>query len=116
MYYIDQEKCTGCRLCIRSCSVGAITIENRKAKIDADKCTSCGACLDTCPFGAIYTDSDSKPVSPTKSGQMLPDSRFGFGSSPQRGFGYGMGRGFGRGMGRGFGRGPGRGGGGRGYR
>ncbi|HDP66931.1 MAG TPA: 4Fe-4S dicluster domain-containing protein [Candidatus Marinimicrobia bacterium] len=116
MYFIDQEKCTGCRLCIRSCLVGAISVENRKAEIDADKCTNCGACLNVCPFGAIYADLDSQPVSPESQGQGSPDSRFGFWQGHQRPFGFGMGRGLGRGMGRGFGRGHGKGGGGGGYR
>lgn len=116
MYYIDQEKCSGCGMCVDRCPAGAISVENRKAKIDENKCTNCGECLNACPFGAIYTDLDLKPAPPDNQDQRLPNSRFWSGQGQQRGSGYGMGRGFGRGMGRGFRRGPGRGGSGRGYR
>ncbi len=51
---IDEEKCTGCRLCIPACAEGAIHIVNGKAKIISEKyCDGLGACLGECPTGAI---------------------------------------------------------------
>ena len=53
-YSIDAEKCTGCTLCSRVCSVQAIHGEKKKAHIiDDDKCTRCGACIESCKFDAI---------------------------------------------------------------
>jgi electron transfer flavoprotein alpha subunit len=51
---IITEKCVGCRLCVRACPFGAISVENKLAIIDLDKCTLCGACVDTCKFDAIF--------------------------------------------------------------
>jgi Fe-S-cluster-containing hydrogenase component 2 len=51
---IDEEKCTGCGLCIPACAEGALQIVNGKAKLISDKyCDGLGACLGECPVGAI---------------------------------------------------------------
>ncbi len=51
---IDEEKCTGCGLCIPNCAEGALQIINGKAKLITDKlCDGLGACLGHCPEGAI---------------------------------------------------------------
>ncbi|MBN2529911.1 MAG: 4Fe-4S binding protein [Deltaproteobacteria bacterium] len=51
---IDEEKCTGCGLCVPSCAEGAIQIINGKARLIADNlCDGLGACLGDCPEDAI---------------------------------------------------------------
>jgi len=50
---VDRRKCVGCGECIRYCSVGAIRLVNRKARINAEVCIRCGECTVTCPHGAI---------------------------------------------------------------
>jgi Pyruvate/2-oxoacid:ferredoxin oxidoreductase delta subunit len=51
---IDEEKCTGCELCIPACAEGALKIVDGKAKLVSDKyCDGLGACLGECPQGAI---------------------------------------------------------------
>ncbi|MFC1621190.1 FAD-binding protein [Candidatus Omnitrophota bacterium] len=50
---IINEKCTGCKLCIKACPFAAIEVKNKKAVIDLDKCTLCGACIEACKFDAI---------------------------------------------------------------
>ena len=49
---IDRELCTGCGLCIDSCPLGALRIEQGIAVV-SEACNDCGACLDSCPQGAI---------------------------------------------------------------
>ncbi|MBM4352082.1 MAG: NADH-quinone oxidoreductase subunit NuoF [Deltaproteobacteria bacterium] len=52
--YSINENCTGCRLCLRTCSVEAITGEKKEPHlIDQVKCIKCGACRDVCKFNAI---------------------------------------------------------------
>ncbi len=51
---IDEEKCTGCGLCVPSCAEGALQIINGKAKLVKDiYCDGLGACLGECPEGAL---------------------------------------------------------------
>ncbi len=55
-FFIDAEKCTGCMLCAKKCSVEAITGEKGRAhSIDIEKCVRCGQCITSCKFDAIYT-------------------------------------------------------------
>lgn len=58
MLVID-EKCTGCKRCIRECPLRAISPENGKVIISED-CTNCGACLKVCPLDALFLEE--KPL------------------------------------------------------
>lgn len=50
---VIQDKCIGCKKCVKVCPFGAITMEGKLAVIDLSKCTYCGACPDACPVDAI---------------------------------------------------------------
>ncbi|RJP29575.1 MAG: 4Fe-4S dicluster domain-containing protein [Candidatus Omnitrophota bacterium] len=51
---IDENKCTGCGLCIPNCPEGAIQIIDGKARLISDLfCDGLGACIGHCPEGAI---------------------------------------------------------------
>ena len=57
VYSIDADACTGCTLCARNCSAGAITGKVKEPHlIDSDKCTRCGVCYDVCNFNAIIVE------------------------------------------------------------
>ena len=49
---LDEEKCTGCRTCLRHCPTEAIRIKNGRAVIDSERCIDCGACIRYCPHKA----------------------------------------------------------------
>jgi NAD-dependent dihydropyrimidine dehydrogenase PreA subunit len=52
---IDEEKCTGCGLCIPGCAEGALAIVDGKAKIVKDMyCDGLGACIGHCPEDALH--------------------------------------------------------------
>src|SRR5665647_2154580 len=42
--YVDQDKCIGCRLCVKYCPINAIYMEDKKAHINDDLCTECVNC------------------------------------------------------------------------
>lgn len=49
---VDNDKCTGCGVCVDACPVNAIEIKDQKAII-SDACIDCGACLSQCPVEAL---------------------------------------------------------------
>ncbi len=53
-YSIIAEKCIGCGLCVKYCSVKAISgTKKQPHAIDSQKCSRCGMCINTCRIGAI---------------------------------------------------------------
>jgi indolepyruvate ferredoxin oxidoreductase alpha subunit len=55
--FIDDEKCSGCGICVKKlgCPALSITVAKgvKKAVIDGALCTGCELCAKVCPFGAI---------------------------------------------------------------
>jgi len=53
-YTVDQEKCTGCLVCLKNCPVKAISGERKQPHfINQDICTKCGVCFSKCKFESI---------------------------------------------------------------
>ncbi|MEO0260608.1 MAG: 4Fe-4S binding protein, partial [candidate division WOR-3 bacterium] len=52
---INEEKCSGCHICIALCPYNAISFDHEKkvAKIDDALCKGCGVCVGACPSKAI---------------------------------------------------------------
>jgi ferredoxin len=51
---VDQEKCTGCGMCMEVCPHGVFKMNTRHVEIqNRDDCMECGACSRNCPFEAI---------------------------------------------------------------
>ncbi len=56
-----EATCVGCKLCVKVCPFGAITVDARLARIDLTKCTLCGACVEACKFDAIEMQQAAGP-------------------------------------------------------
>ncbi len=54
-YFIDEEKCKGCSVCVKNCPVEAITFVEKKKPVilDQEKCIKCGTCYDVCKLDAV---------------------------------------------------------------
>ena len=60
---IDEEKCSGCGLCVRACHEGAIGLVNGKARLmREDYCDGLGDCLPACPENAISFEEREAPA------------------------------------------------------
>jgi heterodisulfide reductase subunit A len=52
---VDEERCSGCRICSGVCPYKAISFmpETETSRINALLCHGCGTCVAACPAGAI---------------------------------------------------------------
>ncbi|HEY4716527.1 MAG TPA: DUF362 domain-containing protein [bacterium] len=50
---VDENDCTGCKICLEWCNYSAIVMAEKKARIIEEKCVGCGLCIPTCPEKAI---------------------------------------------------------------
>jgi heterodisulfide reductase subunit A len=53
--FIDENKCSGCKVCIEMCPYKAITFDEVKkvSKVNEAVCKGCGTCVAACPSSAI---------------------------------------------------------------
>ena len=57
---VDQTKCSGCKVCLESCPVQAISLHDDMASIDTSTCFACRACIEDCPEKAISSQRITK--------------------------------------------------------
>ena len=50
---VPNEKCTGCKDCVRICPRKAIRMVDERARVDYSKCIHCYCCHEVCPDNAI---------------------------------------------------------------
>ncbi len=50
---VDQDRCTGCGLCVKPGHCFAITLLEGKAVVDAARCYGCAICIALCPPKAL---------------------------------------------------------------
>ncbi len=68
--HIDEEKCTGCGLCIPNCPEGALQVIDGKARLISDLfCDGLGACVGTCPEGALTIEE--RPAEPYDESKVM---------------------------------------------
>jgi NAD-dependent dihydropyrimidine dehydrogenase PreA subunit len=55
---LDEEKCTGCGMCLSVCPHAVLRLINGRVAIkNRDACMECGACAHNCPVEAVSVRS-----------------------------------------------------------
>lgn len=52
-YFVDAEKCNGCKICIERFGCPAFLWVDGKASVNETLCAGCGVCVEVCPYGAF---------------------------------------------------------------
>jgi len=89
---VDESKCSGCGVCIRSCPYQALTpvvksvdgAERRVSQVDKNLCMACGVCAAACPLSAITVaeHSNERIAAQMQEGEWLSD-RVQFSGEPK---------------------------------
>ena len=48
-----KDSCTGCGICVKTCPVNALSVNEERKAVVSEDCTLCSICVDSCPFGAL---------------------------------------------------------------
>jgi NAD-dependent dihydropyrimidine dehydrogenase PreA subunit len=76
-YYaaVDELTCEGCRVCVKSCQVGAVSVAHKKqpALVNRDRCIGCGVCVSACPVQSITLVKKSAEIQPPHTREELHD-------------------------------------------
>jgi NAD-dependent dihydropyrimidine dehydrogenase PreA subunit len=59
MISVDQDRCTGCGVCVGVCPTGAISVVNGVARIRHGLCKRCKVCIPACPTDALSVGEES---------------------------------------------------------
>jgi NAD-dependent dihydropyrimidine dehydrogenase PreA subunit len=75
---IDDDKCTGCGLCVPNCHEGALQVIDGKVRLVSDlMCDGLGACIGHCPEGAITIERrEAEPYDEPKVMEMMVTKGF----------------------------------------
>ncbi|MBT8212039.1 MAG: 4Fe-4S binding protein, partial [Acidimicrobiia bacterium] len=66
---IDEERCTGCELCVIDCPYEALEMEGDLAVVDPERCVACGICIGSCSFGAMVLPGFEPVTTPDVEGR-----------------------------------------------
>jgi heterodisulfide reductase subunit A len=54
---VDEDRCSGCQICVSVCPYGAIAFDEKDkvSRVNEALCKGCGTCGAACPSGAMST-------------------------------------------------------------
>jgi len=62
LIWVIEERCTGCKLCVKKCPFDAIEMVDEIAVIDESLCTLCKACVEACRAEAIALSPEAEAM------------------------------------------------------